>query len=91
MLGALSVAPGRQLHRDEVVRLLWPKMHSLRATIAFHRTLHTLRHILEPELRRDARSSCVQLVDGVLRLRTPDGPRGDAAAFEDRGRRAGTT
>jgi len=79
----LALARGHQLHRDQVVELLWPEFELAAAANNLHRTLHAARHVLEPRLAAGAPSAYLQLRGDVLALSPPTGRLWiDVEAFE---------
>ncbi|MGH3090631.1 MAG: LuxR C-terminal-related transcriptional regulator [Rubrobacteraceae bacterium] len=77
LIKALSLAPGHQLHREQVMNLLWPNLSPESAANNLHRTLHAARRTLEPAsrylpLRGEQLALCP---DGELRV--------DVEAFEE--------
>jgi DNA-binding SARP family transcriptional activator/tetratricopeptide (TPR) repeat protein len=61
VLSALALAPGRVLHREELIDRLWPDKDLEAGANNLHRALHDLRRVTEAEL--------VTLDRGVARLR----------------------
>ncbi len=52
----LALAPYHKMHRERVMDLLWPDLETEAATNNLHRTLHSVRHALEPQaLAADSR------------------------------------
>ncbi|MDP9314772.1 MAG: tetratricopeptide repeat protein [Chloroflexota bacterium] len=74
----LALSPRHQLHRERALELLWPDLEPKVATNNFHRTLHVLRRILEP----DRQSTWLRLQDDVLMLGPPGWVGVDVQDFE---------
>ncbi|HSH79730.1 MAG TPA: BTAD domain-containing putative transcriptional regulator, partial [Herpetosiphonaceae bacterium] len=74
----LALAPNHQIHRERVLERLWPDLEPRTATNNFHRTLHALRRILEP----DRPSTWLRLQDDLLTLGQPGQVWVDVQAFE---------
>ncbi|GAA1371588.1 ATP-binding protein [Streptomyces beijiangensis] len=64
----LAVAPGRTLHRERVMDVLWPDAGTDAALRNLRVTLHAARHALEPELAPRATSSYLLADAEMLRL-----------------------
>ncbi len=78
LLKLLVLSPGHRLHRERVLELLWPDLEPGAATNNFHRTLHALRRILDP----DRQANWLRLRDDVLTLAPPGRVWVDVRAFE---------
>src|SRR6188472_151674 len=52
----LLASPGHQLHREEVLDLLWPELDPDAGANALSKALHAVRRTLEPDLRAAKRS-----------------------------------
>ena len=74
----LALSSTHQLHRERALELLWPNLELRVATNNFHRTLHALRRILDP----DRQSIWLRLQDDVLVLGPSDQVWVDVQAFE---------
>ena len=83
----LSLAPGRSMHREQVLDALWPDASPEAATTRLHKAAHFARRAVDAEvvvLRRDLASLAPDadvsvdvdrfeaLVDGALRVGDPD-------------------
>ncbi|MFF2329213.1 MULTISPECIES: ATP-binding protein [unclassified Streptomyces] len=67
----LATAPGRRLHRDQLLDLLWPEVTTRAGLSRLAVALHTVRRAFEPELSARARSAYL-ISDGESLLLTPD-------------------
>ncbi|WP_328910794.1 AAA family ATPase [Streptomyces sp. NBC_00234] len=67
----LAVAPGRRLHRDQVIESCWPDADLASAYGSLRVALHTARHTLEPELAPRGSSSYLA-TDGAWQWLRPD-------------------
>jgi DNA-binding SARP family transcriptional activator len=66
----LAVQPGHALHREQVIDVLWPKVHAESALNSFGKALHVARRTLEPKLPRRQDSAYLCLADGMVVLNT---------------------
>ena len=64
VLAALALAPGRVLHREELIDRLWPDKDLEAGANNLHRALHDLRRITDGELASLDRG-VARLADGV--------------------------
>lgn len=83
----LAVAPGRQLHRDQIMGVCWPHAELPSALRNLRVAVHCARHSLEPELAPRAVSSYL-VADGPLFRLAADTVWIDADDAESRGERA---
>ncbi|HEX2740529.1 MAG TPA: BTAD domain-containing putative transcriptional regulator, partial [Rubrobacter sp.] len=75
----LALAPGRRLHREQVMDALWPDLGRRAASNNLRQILHVARKALDP----NSASRCLIYRDGQLLL-CPEGPiRVDVDAFEE--------
>ncbi|WP_392667595.1 ATP-binding protein [Streptomyces sp. LN785] len=77
----LALAPGHRLHRDQVIEVCWPDVDPDTARRSLRVSLHTARHILEPELAPRASSSYLT-TDGDLLSLVPGAVEVDVVAAE---------
>jgi DNA-binding SARP family transcriptional activator len=82
LLKLLALSPAHRLHREEAVELLWPECEPDSAANNLHRTLHTLRRCLEPDLTVGRASAYLHLRGEHLLLWPQDRVWIDAQAFE---------
>ncbi|MCA1837217.1 MAG: tetratricopeptide repeat protein [Actinobacteria bacterium] len=52
----LALQPHHQLHREQLIELLWPDLDAVAAANNLHKAIHMARHALEPELKSAADS-----------------------------------
>src|SRR5688572_18727945 len=64
----LALAPGHQLHREQLLELLWPDQDPEAATNNLHKAVHTARRALEPDLAPARPSGYLLLRDDSLVL-----------------------
>ncbi|MFE0104948.1 BTAD domain-containing putative transcriptional regulator [Streptomyces sp. NPDC059009] len=64
----LALAPGHQLHREQIMAVCWPDAELRPALRSLRVALHTARHALEPELAPRAPSSYLVGQGALLRL-----------------------
>jgi len=60
LVKVLALAPGRRLHREQTMELLWPDLTATAAQNNLHQTLHAARRVLGAE--------SIALSDGLLVL-----------------------
>src|SRR6266568_4775390 len=48
LIKLLALAPGHQLHREQLLELLWPELRLQEASHNLHQTLYVARRTLEP-------------------------------------------
>lgn len=92
LIKILALAPGHQLHRDQVLDMLWPELDPSAATNNWRSTLHSVRAALEP-CRPTGSSAYLVFRGGLLRLEAPGGLWLDVDAFRaasERCRRLGS-
>lgn len=51
LLKLLAIAPSRQLHREQIIEILWPEAPPELGLNNLHKTLHAARRALEPDLK----------------------------------------
>lgn len=92
LLKLLALRTPHQLHKEQVLELLWPELDVEAALNNFYRTLHLLRHSLEPDLTKAGASRFLSLREDVLRLASVAGEEIwiDLEAFESRLQQART-
>jgi len=71
VLKLLALAPGHAIHREVAQDVLWPDLDGESAANNLHGTLHLLRRLFEPRLRRGSESRFVVLQGNLLRLHAP--------------------
>src|SRR5256885_17191374 len=52
----LALQPHHQLHREQVMEMLWPEQELESAANNLHKAIHMARHALEPSLKAAAAS-----------------------------------
>jgi DNA-binding SARP family transcriptional activator len=84
----LTLQPHHQLHREQVMELLWPDSDPEAAANSLHKAIHMARHALEPELKSGADSRFIITQSQQVILRAPQKLWIDVDAFEERAARA---
>jgi DNA-binding SARP family transcriptional activator len=82
LLKVLALAPGHAVHREQIQDLLWPELDADAAANNLNGTLHVLRRLLEPGLRRGCESRYLVLQANLLSLRSSAALWIDVEAFE---------
>ncbi len=82
LVALLALQPRHQLHREQVMELLWPELAVDQAVNNLHRTIHAARRALEPSLRSGARSRFLATDKQQVLLTAPGGVRVDARELE---------
>jgi DNA-binding SARP family transcriptional activator len=92
LLGCLLCHPLRRMGREQAMEALWPDpdVDSETAANRLNGAVHELRRLLEPGIRRPARSSLLRLQHDVLELADGSIIWVDADAFEEKLNRANT-
>jgi DNA-binding SARP family transcriptional activator/TolB-like protein/lipoprotein NlpI len=78
----------RQMHREELIELLWPGQDLEQGLNNFHKALHAARRALEPGLSAGASSRFLQLKDRLLILQSTGEISVDVYEFEARAEEA---
>ena len=84
----LALQPHHQLHREQLMELLWPDSDPEAAANNLHKAIHMARHALEPALESGADSRFIITESQQVLLRAPRGLWVDADAFERQAARA---
>ncbi|HST24031.1 MAG TPA: BTAD domain-containing putative transcriptional regulator [Blastocatellia bacterium] len=78
----LALQPHHQLHREQVMELLWPELDLHSAANNLHKTIHAARRALQPDLKSGAGSHFIITQAQQILLRAPDKLSIDADDFE---------
>jgi DNA-binding SARP family transcriptional activator len=78
----LALQPHHQLHREQVMELLWPELDSHSAANNLHKTIHAARRALQPGLKSGAGSHFIITHAQQILLRAPDKLSIDVDLFE---------
>jgi DNA-binding SARP family transcriptional activator len=78
----LALQPHHQLHREQVMELLWPELEFEAASNNLHKAIHMARRALEPEIRSAAGSHFIVTKGQHIVLRAPAKLWIDVEAFE---------
>jgi DNA-binding SARP family transcriptional activator/TolB-like protein len=68
----LALSPNHQLHREQLMELLWPEAEPELAANNLHKALHAARRVLEPELKAGPDSAFLLTLDQMICLRAPE-------------------
>jgi DNA-binding SARP family transcriptional activator/TolB-like protein len=86
LLKILALQPlrhsSRQIHREELIELLWPGVDAEQGLNGLHKALHAARRALEPGLSSGASSRFLAMRDQLVLLQSADDIRVDVAEFE---------
>jgi DNA-binding SARP family transcriptional activator len=80
----LALQPHHQLHREQIIELLWPELDPEAAANNLHKTVHLARRALEPESDARAGPHFILTQDKQVMLRAEGGLWIDLEAFEQR-------
>src|SRR5215470_2100791 len=78
----LALQSHHQLHREQVMELLWPELEPEAASNNLHKAIHMARRALEPALRSAAGSHFIVTKGQHIVLRAPEKLWIDVEAFE---------
>jgi DNA-binding SARP family transcriptional activator len=78
----LALEPHHQLHREQVMEMLWPEQEPESASNSLHKAIHMARRALEPALRSAADSHFILTQGQQIVLSAPGGLRVDVEEFE---------
>ena len=78
----LALQPQHQLHREQIIDLLWAEQDIETAGNSLNKAIHTARRALEPSLIRGSDSQFILTQKQIVILSAPGGVRIDAAEFE---------
>ena len=80
----LALQPHHQLHREQVLEMLWPDSDPEAAINNLHKVIHQARRALEPTLKSVADSHFIHTQGQQVLLRAPGRLLIDVEAFEQR-------
>jgi DNA-binding SARP family transcriptional activator len=72
----------RQMHREELIELLWPGLGSEQGLNNLHKALHAARRALEPGISAGSSSRFLQMRDQLVMLQGADDVSVDVSEFE---------
>src|SRR2546423_5635012 len=78
----LALQPHRQLHREQVMEMLWPDLDAEAAANNLHKSIHAVRRALEPNLKAGSDSHFILSHGQQVHLRAPGRLWIDAEEFE---------
>lgn len=82
LIKLLALAPHHQLHREQLMEMLWPEQEPELAANNLNKILHAARRALEPQLKNGADSRFLATQEQQLVLRAAGGLWIDVVAFE---------
>src|SRR5207244_7757395 len=82
LIKLLALQPHRQLHREQMIELLWPDSDPESTINNLHKAIHLARHALEPELKSAADSHFILTGAQQIVLSAPGQLYIDVAEFE---------
>src|SRR5437764_9711343 len=78
----LALQPHHQIHREQLMELLWPDLDGEAAANNLHKAIHLARHALEPGLKSAADSHFILTRGQQILLRASGELRIDVEEFE---------
>src|SRR5262245_24171295 len=84
LVKVLALQSQHQLHRDQMMELLWPEIDPESASNNLHKIIYMARRALEPGLKSGAHSRFIITQDQLILLRAPGSLWIDVEAFEQR-------
>src|SRR4030095_12003868 len=84
----LALQPHHQIHREQLIELLWPESHPEAGSNNLHKAMPLARHALEPELKSAADSHFILTRGQQIILSTPGTLSIDVDEFESEARTA---
>lgn len=84
LIKLLALQPHHQLHREQLIELLWPEQESEPVANNLHKVIHAARRALEPALASGLDSRFVRWRDQQIALVAGDGLWIDVDEFETR-------
>jgi DNA-binding SARP family transcriptional activator/TolB-like protein len=72
----------RQMHREELIELLWPDVDPEQGLNNLHKALHAARRALEPDLSAGSSSRFLPMRDQLVMLQSSDEIQVDVSQFE---------
>ncbi|HEV8681402.1 MAG TPA: winged helix-turn-helix domain-containing protein [Actinomycetota bacterium] len=84
LLRLLAFRAGRPVHREVLTEALWPGADPATAARNLHVAISTLRHVLEPDLRKGTPSSLISRDGDTYRLYLPAHASVDALELDGR-------
>lgn len=81
LIKLLALQPQHQLHREQVIDLLWPGQTLENATNNLHKSIHAARRSLEPELASGSNSRYILTRDQQIIIGDPGGLWIDVESF----------
>src|SRR5262245_33189354 len=78
----LALQPRAQLHREQIIDMLWPDADFEAGVNNLHKAIHAARRALEPELKSGSNSRFINARDNIIALRAPGDLWIDACVFE---------
>jgi DNA-binding SARP family transcriptional activator len=82
LIKLLALQPRRQLHRERIQEMLWPTLDADSAANNLYKTIHLVRHALEPDLESGAVSRFIITQGQQIVLQAPGALRIDIDEFQ---------
>jgi DNA-binding SARP family transcriptional activator len=82
LIKLLALQPHHQLHREQMMEILWPDLDAEAAANNLHKNIHAARRALEPALKSGADSHFILTYGRQIHLRAPGKLWVDVEAFE---------
>jgi DNA-binding SARP family transcriptional activator len=82
LIKLLALQPRRQLHREQVQAMLWPELNAESAANNLYKTIHLVRHALEPDLKSGAVSRFIITQGQQIVLQAPGAVQIDMDEFQ---------
>lgn len=82
LIKLLALQPHHQLHREQLMELLWPERDAETAANNLNKCIHAARRALEPDLKSGSKSQFIVTSGHQVRLRSPGELWIDKEAFE---------
>ncbi len=83
LLKLLALHPNHQLHKEQIIEILWPKLDRAVASSNLYRHLYELRRLLEPDLAQPSASRFITTKMDIVRLESGPDVWIDTQAFEE--------
>src|SRR6267143_6981481 len=88
LIKLLALQPHHQLHREQLMDLLWPELEPEAAANRLHKSIHAARRGLEPTLKSGSESQFILTRGPQVEMRAPEKLWIDVGEFEAAGAEA---
>lgn len=82
LIKLLALAPRHEMHRDQLIELLWPEVDPQQGQNNLHKVIHAARRALEPDLKEGPQSRFLATQEQRVTLRAAGTLRIDLIEFE---------